>query len=55
MIEIDPRNGRILQQVDINKVDEEEYLIATKSQYPARTILLGRNGNSRLIYHTDKY
>lgn len=43
MIEIDPRNGRILQQIDLNKVDNQ-YRMATQSQYPARTIFLGRNG-----------
>lgn len=48
MIEIDPRNGRILQQIDLNKVDNQ-YRMATQSQYPARTIFLGRNGKNKTI------
>ncbi|KAL9544456.1 hypothetical protein MBANPS3_007611 [Mucor bainieri] len=49
MIEIDPRNGRILQQIDLNKVDNQ-YRMATQSQYPARTIFLGRNEYKVAIY-----
>ncbi|KAG2235734.1 hypothetical protein INT48_009149 [Thamnidium elegans] len=37
MIEIDPRNGKILQQIDLNKADNQ-YRMAT--QYPPRTIFL---------------
>jgi hypothetical protein len=44
MIEIDPRNGKILQQVDINKVNDE-YCLGVQNKYGGRTIFLGRNGN----------
>ncbi|CEP17643.1 hypothetical protein [Parasitella parasitica] len=53
MIEIDPRNGRILQQIDLNKVDNH-YRMAAQSQYPARTIFLGRNEYKVAIYD-DRY
>lgn len=48
MIEIDPRNGKILQQIDLNKADNQ-YRMAT--QYPPRTIFLGRNGKNSLHRH----
>lgn len=48
MIEIDPRNGKILQQIDLNKADNQ-YRMAT--QYPPRTIFLGRNGKNFLHRH----
>lgn len=44
MIEIDPRNGKILQQFDINKADVE-YCMGSQAKYPSRTIFLGRNGS----------
>lgn len=50
MIEIDPRNGKILQQIDLNKADNQ-YRMAT--QYPPRTIFLGRNGI--VVNHTYKF
>jgi hypothetical protein len=43
MIEIDPRNGKILQQIDLNKV-ENPYPLGHSQSYNARTIFLGRNG-----------
>ncbi|KAI7907214.1 uncharacterized protein BX663DRAFT_495206 [Cokeromyces recurvatus] len=49
MIEIDPRNGKILQQIDLNKVDDQ-YRMASQTQYPARTIFLGRNEYKVAIY-----
>ncbi|KAI9469862.1 MAG: hypothetical protein EXX96DRAFT_587700 [Benjaminiella poitrasii] len=49
MIEIDPRNGKILQQIDLNKVDDQ-YRMATQTKYPARTIFLGRNEYKVAIY-----
>ncbi|KAI9356041.1 hypothetical protein BD770DRAFT_444299 [Pilaira anomala] len=51
MIEIDPRNGKILQQIDLNKADNQ-YRMAT--QYPPRTIFLGRNEYKVAIYDNNK-
>ncbi|KAI9269455.1 kinase-like domain-containing protein [Helicostylum pulchrum] len=51
MIEIDPRNGKILQQIDLNKADNQ-YRMAT--QYPPRTIFLGRNEYKVAIYDSNK-
>jgi hypothetical protein len=50
MIEIDPRNGKILQQIDLNKADNQ-YRMAThsQSQYQPRTIFLGRNGKLKKV------
>ncbi|KAI8075463.1 uncharacterized protein B0P05DRAFT_588497 [Gilbertella persicaria] len=50
MIEIDPRNGKILQQIDLNKVDNQYRMATTQSQYSARTIFLGRNEYKVTIY-----
>ncbi|KAI8969235.1 hypothetical protein BDF20DRAFT_152288 [Mycotypha africana] len=45
MIEIDPRNGKILQQIDLNKVeDSSKYPLSRQHQFQtSKTILLGRN------------
>ena len=42
MIEIDPRSGKILQQIDM-----DHYLMSTHSKYPPRTLFLGRNGKKK--------
>lgn len=44
MIEIDPRNGKILQQIDLNKVENQYRMAHSQTQYNSRTIFLGRNG-----------
>lgn len=43
MIEIDPRNGKVLQQIDLNKLDDQCRMTG-KSKYPQKTLFLGRNG-----------
>lgn len=45
MVEIDPKNGKILQQFDINKVDD--FCMGAPSKYSSRTIFLGRNGSNK--------
>ncbi|KAI8354037.1 hypothetical protein BD560DRAFT_438390 [Blakeslea trispora] len=50
MIEIDPSNGKILQQIDLNKVDNQYRMASSQSQYTTRTIFLGRNEYKVAIY-----
>ncbi|KAI8333189.1 hypothetical protein EDC96DRAFT_526122 [Choanephora cucurbitarum] len=50
MIEIDPSNGKILQQIDLNKVDNQYRMASSQSRYAARTIFLGRNEYKVAIY-----
>lgn len=55
MIEIDPRNGKILQQIDLNKVENQYRMAHSQSQYNSRTIFLGRNGKDRIIINQNRF